>query len=108
MAATLIGDRYRPVDQFERLLHMLTGAYLEGMGNAGWTQGHDDMRTTAALTAPGRFLGFAAGLPRLAADQDLLAAICARAQWEPEEFLARMAEFVIVLADTTDRALPRP
>ena len=61
MAATLIGDRYRPVDQFEPLLDVLTGAYLAGMANAGWTQGHDDVRTTAALTAPGRFLGYAAG-----------------------------------------------
>ena len=108
MAASLVGDRYRPVDQFAALLETLTGAYLAGMGHAGWTQGHDDVRRAAALTAPGRFLGFAAGLPRLAADQELLAAVCARAQWEPQEFLARMAEFVLVLADTADRALPRP
>jgi hypothetical protein len=107
MAATLVGDRYRPVDRFEPLLHMLTESYLAGMWDAGWTQGHDDVRTTAALTAPGRFLGYAAGLARLAADPDMLAAICARAQWEPDEFVARTAEFVIVLADTVDRALPR-
>lgn len=108
MAATLIGDRYRPVDQFEPLLDMLTGAYLLGMVDAGWTDGHDQVRAAAALTAPGRFLGYAAGLPRLAGDPQLLAAICARAQWEPEEFMAGMAEFVLILADSTDQVRSQP
>lgn len=108
MAASMIGDRYRPVDQFQGLLDMLTAAYLAGMDHAGWTHGHDDVRAAAALAAPGRFLGYAAGLPRLAANDQLLAAVSARAQWAPEQFLATMAEFVLVLADTADRVLPRP
>jgi Phosphotransferase enzyme family len=108
MAATLIGDRYRPVDQFASLLDLLTDAYLSGMADAGWTHRPHDARIAAALAAPGRFLGYAAGLPRLAADDQLLAAICARAQWEPEEFLATTAEFVVILADIADRAMPRP
>jgi aminoglycoside/choline kinase family phosphotransferase len=99
MAGTLIGDRFRPVDQLEALLDMLTESYLAGMGAAGWDQGRDNVRTTAALPAHGPLLGTAARLPRLAADRDLLAAICSRAQWEPEEFLACMAQFAIPLAD---------
>jgi hypothetical protein len=78
------------------------------MADADWTPRRHEVRTAAALAAPGRFLGYAAGLARLAGDDPLLAAVCARAQWEPEQFLAAMAEFVLILADTADHALPRP
>jgi hypothetical protein len=108
MAASLIGDRYRPVDHFRPLLDMLTESYLAGMADADWTRRRHEVRTAAALAAPGRFLGYAAGLARLAGDDPLLAAVCARAQWEPEQFLAAMAEFVLILADTADHALPPP
>lgn len=107
LLSTLIGDRYRPVDDFPTLLWELTDAYVGGLRSQGW---HGDPRLVAsaiALASPARFLGAVANLPRLARDPDLMRLVCTRAGWEPSDLVASMARFVELLDGASDAALIR-